>query len=256
MSKQHSSIASKPSESSSALVVTPVQQSVLDKLYALSSQLIPFLEHSEFSADDSLQRSPENSPAIISLYNHLAKHHPLAGKSYWAHKCWQLCIWQPVFLSIICVYALQISLPISQLKIARRHASIYGYQLAVSSQYQGTTEQLIRHISSECRLIIDSFYQQISSIYPLKRRLSKQLLSDQLLAGLARVPSFLEYISEDLMQQQSQWWLRGLALEPRPINKNSQGEIIRISCCLEYRTQTSGYCNNCPKESARTHVTT
>lgn len=256
MSKLHSSIASKLPEGCAAPMATPVQQSTLEQLYTLSSQLVPFLDHGEISPVDSLQRTPKNTPAIIKLYTHLAKHHPKAGKSYWAHKCWQLCIWQPLFLSIICVYALQTSVPISQLKIARRHASIYGYQLNVSTQFKGTTEQLIRHISAECQLILFSFFQQINSIYPLKRRLSDQLLSDQLLDGLARVPAFLTHMSDDLMQQQSQWWLQGLALEQRPLLRNNKGDIIRISCCLEYRTQTSGYCKNCPKESTNKHVTT
>lgn len=231
-----------------ALVETPVQSNTCEQLYSLSSQVHPFLKHSEISSAHSLSLSTASSSTLLALYHQLQTQHPLAGKAYWAHKCWQLAIWQPILLSLISIYALKISIPLSTLKVACLGASIYGYQIEIDKQYQGDGQSLIAHISAQCLQLTQSFYRQINQLWPLKVKFCQRLMSDQLLAGLAKVQLLVPGIDPLEFKAQTQLWLSGLALPKRLIQRHSDGEIVRASCCLEYRLESVKYCSNCPKQ--------
>lgn len=233
-----------------ALVGIPVQPSTCQKLFSLSTQVHPYLKHCEFESDNSLalESNNSNSQSLLRLYENLKHRYPEAGKSYWSHKCWQLAIWQPVLLSMICVYALKISLPLSQLRINCHALSIYGYKLEIDRELQGDMLSIITHISRELRLLIESFYQQISQYFPLKYRFCQKLLSDQLLESLAKVAELAPQISRTDLAVHTQCWLLGLGLPSRILQIDSNKQVIRSSCCLEYRLDTRDYCKNCPKQ--------
>ncbi|NQZ33633.1 MAG: siderophore ferric iron reductase [Oceanospirillaceae bacterium] len=230
-----------------ALVEIPVQSDTCDKLFSLSKQVHPFLQHSTIERAHCLSLSSASSP-LLALYNNLQHQHPHAGKAYWAHKCWQLAIWQPLLLSLISIYALKTSFPLSKLKVACLGASIYGYQIEIDKQYQGDSQSLIAHISAQCLQLTQSFYRQISQLWPLKVKFCQRLMSDQLLAGLAKVQVLVPGIDPIEFNKHTQLWLSGLELPNRSLRLHSDGEIVRDSCCLEYRLESVKYCSNCPKQ--------
>ena len=238
-----------------ALVEIPVQSDIYQQLTTISAQVHPYLTHSQFDAADSLALEPNNRLVFQRLYQNLQDHHREAGKSYWIHKCWQLSIWQPILLSLILVYALNTSVPLSRLKIACRHSSIFGYSLDINKQYRGDKQALIKHITSECLLLTKSLYRQLNEFLPLKAKFCQRLLSDQLLAGLAKVQTLIPAIDNDDFAAQTQLWLSGMQLPQTLLQTLSNGEIKRSSCCLEYRIEKTDYCNNCPKQRATPYAT-
>jgi siderophore ferric iron reductase len=239
-----------------ALVQIPVQLANYQQLFSLSVQLHPYLQHSEFKAADTLALPVNTSAPLLRLYNNLKHQHPRAGHAYWAHKCWQLAIWQPVLLSLISIYALKVALPLSQLKVHCHELSVFGYKLNISTQFKGNIHDMITYIGNELQCLTQSFYQQLSQHCSLRKNFCQRLLSDQLLEGLAKVQQYIPQLSDDALTAQTHTWLSALKLPTRSLQTNSKNEVIRSSCCLEYRLDSQDYCTNCPKQRVNNHAKT
>lgn len=242
--------------SGAALVQIPVQLANYQQLFSLSSQVHPYLKHSDFKASNTLALQANSSAPLQRLYNNLKRQYPTAGNAYWAHKCWQLAIWQPVLLSLISIYALNTALPLSQLKIHCHELTIFGYKLTISAQFKGNIHDMIAYIGNELQCLTQSFYQQLSQHCSLRKNFCQRLLSDQLLEGLAKVQQHIPQLSDDDLTTQTQTWLNALKLPTRRLQTNRKNEVIRSSCCLEYRLDNQDYCTNCPKQRANSHAKT
>lgn len=231
------------------------------ELYRLSEQLHPYLKRTEIPSSQSFSFSADvekpiaNHPISI-VYQNLQHAYPKAGNHYWAHKCWQLAIWQPVLLSFICVYGLKTSVAINQLIVRCYDTTIAGYQLPCNEHYNGTTQALISHISNQCQQLIHNFYLQINQLFPLKFRFCQRLLSDQILSAMAKTAQYLPSLSTAEIDTHTDVWLTGFKLKKRPLLLTPTGEAQRSSCCLEYRLDQADYCSNCPKEKEKRHAAT
>lgn len=225
---------------------------VYQQLYSISDQLVPYLSPVDIEASQGLHLEADNKALFSQLYHDLQQHHPEAGGKYWIYKCWQLAIWQPILLSVISVYGLNVALPLSALKLRYLPTSIAGYQLDSSDYLQGSTHQLIEQSASQSATLINCFYDQLKAVAkendtPFKKLFCQRLLKDQLLAALAKVPHFLPQLSVDTFNQQVDLWQQHYQLKASELLLNNQGEPIRNSCCLEYQLATCEYCSNCPK---------
>lgn len=232
------------------------------QLFAISEQLVPFLSHQSFTSertlsarvqDDDTQR---NRQLFSDLYKQLRHQHPEAGSRYWAYKCWQLVIWQPVLLSVISVYALKVSLPLSRLKLHCHKDTIAGYQIEVAEHYLGNTQDLISHCASESSRLIEQCFSQLQQVCReqgsrLRKALCQRLLSDQLLEALAQVPRYLPELNEREFNAQVSRWQSSYALSVKDLTLDNNSQLQRSSCCYEYRLTSADYCTNCPKTQAR-----
>ena len=239
-----------------ALVQIPVQLANYQQLFSLSSQVHPYLRYSDFKPIDTLALQENSSEPLQRLYHNLKQQYPAAGNAYWAHKCWQLAIWQPVLLGLISIYALNTALPLSQLKIHCHKLTIFGYNLTSNTQFKGDIHDMIAYIGGELQRLTQSFYHQLSQHCLLRKNFCQRLLSDQLLEGLAKVQQYIPHLSDDDLAAQTATWFSALKLPARSLTFNSSNEVVRTSCCLEYRLDNQDYCTNCPKQRAKNHAKT
>lgn len=226
----------------------PPPEDLYQQLFNITEQLNPALRgHPGEPCNFVIRRRHTPVGTLQELYDFWQQHYPEAGRSYWAVRSWELLIWQPVIIAITTVYGLQAIPPLRQLSQNLHQGIVAGYSLPAGCWFRGSLPQLIVRAGSELQSLTSALLEQLQQICTLRPKLAKALMSDQLVIALARVPSVSGQISDADIRAQLPLWLEATGLEPRNLQLDQNQQVVRLSCCMQYRRHDGELCDNCPR---------
>jgi siderophore ferric iron reductase len=185
----------------------------------------------------------------------LARIDPHAGSAYAAMRAWNVLMWQPVLVAVLCTEA--------EGRAARvDHA---GYRLGpdfgchleeLPEKAPDARDKAAWSLARTSAAIFDA----LSTRLRLRAELARRQMADRVLGvlhrrallGLATTPQTRRTASDWLIALD----LDGLsALEPMPLEDGGEGLwLCRRSCCLEYRARPDFLCATCPRRARNTRI--
>jgi len=241
----------------------PFYHTFPDILYATSPKLNQALAYDESQHLHQVVTNKDNLEVLTALHEQCLSSYPHAGKAYAAIRTWRQLFWQPVYLAIVSVHALNHTIDTAKLRQSVKQGSIYGYQLAPScpAQSQNTLDSNIVYTATQLRKLIDSLFVELSYIAKVPRRTAYGLVADCTLNGLILLPKILISCSHTQIRTWGIAWLEALGLSGasalmKIITKHNESRLIldRKTCCMHYLNDPKNLCITCPKQKRQTRI--
>ncbi len=233
------------------------------KIFKYSKQVTPYLKGSygALHSRSIAVTNDESHKEIKRVYDGIAQAHPEAGKAYWLTRSWDLVCWQPIYVSFISIYGLY-SLPdIKNIAQFRIKAFVMGYRFFNDAHKHGTPEELIPY-AGEAILSLTEFYRSQFSVWlRIRPGFTHHLLADLLLSSLIKLQQHEPSLTNEYIIDQARRWLEACRLQEKHLScltvdaRSGMLKLVRISCCLVYKCNTSKYCDDCPRHPDNKHHT-
>ncbi|WP_448546466.1 siderophore ferric iron reductase [Thalassotalea fusca] len=231
-------------------------------LYAVSPKLNKALAYDESQHLHDILTNIGNHQILKSLHDQCLSSFPHAGKAYAAIHTWRQLFWQPVYLAIISVHALDVIIDTATLRQSVKQGSVYGYQVGTSSnpiKSQDTLNGNIMYTATRLRKLIDSLFNELSSITKVPRRTAYGLVADCTLSGLMLLPQVMVSCSQRQIKTWAITWLDALGLSGTSdlmtiTTKHNASRLMldRKTCCLHYLNDPENLCVTCPRQDQKT----
>jgi siderophore ferric iron reductase len=180
---------------------------------------------------------------------------PGGGPAHVAMRAWNVIIWQPVLIAVLCAEAEGRAAAVDQ--AAYRMVPPFGCHLRQVPQPSGDVRRLAATHLSRCTA---ASLEALSQRVRLRPELARRQLADRVLGVLHR-RAMLGLAPVAATQAAATDWLAALdldglsALESMPLDDGSEGLwLCRRSCCLEYRAVPDFLCTTCPRRDRATRI--
>ncbi|WP_139274541.1 (2Fe-2S)-binding protein [Roseovarius azorensis] len=177
------------------------------------------------------------------------------GPAYAAMRAWNVLIWQPVLVSVLCAEA--------EGRVAEvdRASYLMGPQFGCSlgqvpERAEDARNAAARHLDRTTTAILGALSQRLC----LRPELARRQMADRVLSVLDR-RAMLGFATVEATRLAVADWLAALdleglsALEPMPLESGAEGLwLCRRSCCLEYRASPDFLCATCPRRARASRI--
>ncbi|WP_104018079.1 (2Fe-2S)-binding protein [Roseovarius nitratireducens] len=178
------------------------------------------------------------------------------GAAYVAMRAWNVLIWQPVMVAVLCAEAEGRVAAVD--RSAFRMGPPFGCHLRLLPQWAGDIRPVAAaHLSRCTTAVLDALAQRVR----LRRELARRQLADRVLGVLHR-RAMLSLAPVAATREAAAGWLAALdleglsALEPMLLDDGSEGLwLCRRSCCLEYQVTPDFLCATCPRRARAARIT-
>ena len=188
---------------------------------------------------------------IQALRNNLTKKHPHAGQAYLQARTWQLLCWQPIYITFISLYRLQMLPNFTEFKQQRQQHSVAGFTLQNRPFKSAAIEQLIPIAAIQLKVLLEHYRIQLNLLARCRPGYSNRFIADIILGILVNVKEINLDLNNQTILSHAALWFKWMELptnliESLKINANQPIHFIRTSCCLADKINEE-LCTNCPK---------
>lgn len=233
------------------------------QLFHYADHVTPYLRGELFDGeqvqallgDDWLLSEHNNQELLQDIYAKLQLSHPEAGHAYWLNRTWTLLIWQPVYISFISIYGVH-ALP-SMSTIAQQWRGdanfVAGFTLQDTPMHDGSPEELIQIAANELLPLFEDYRSQLDENVRIRPGFTQHLLADLLLMALLRLQDLHKDLPQEYIPQHAKRWLEAFELSTKSLDSlhydlvASKWHYVRTTCCMVYRCEGRGLCDNCPR---------
>jgi siderophore ferric iron reductase len=177
------------------------------------------------------------------------------GPAHAAMRAWNVLIWQPVLVAVLCAEA------------EGRAAAVDRAVYLTGPAFGCALPQVPALVAAPRAVAADSLHAMTTAIFNvlaprvrLRRELARRQLADRVLGVLHR-RAVLGFAAVAATREAAEDWLAALdldglsALEPMPLDDGTEGLwLCRRSCCLEYRATPEFLCATCPRRDCATRI--
>lgn len=181
---------------------------------------------------------------------------PGGGPAYAAMRAWNVLIWQPVLVAVLCAEAEGRAAEVDQASYVSEPP--FGCRLGrVPTQVKRVRQVAARHLDLATTILFEALSQRRH----LRLQLARRQVADRVLVVLER-RAMLGFAPVAATRDAAADWLAALgldglsALEPMALDGGAEGLwLCRRSCCLEYRAMPDFLCATCPRRDRATRIT-
>lgn len=178
---------------------------------------------------------------------------PVGGSAYAAMRAWNLLIWQPVLVGVLCAEA---ELRVAEVDVAAfRIGPEYGCHLAGMPGDAANQRDARIRAAEHIRRASETIFEALTCRVRLRWELAQRQMADRVLGILAR-RAMLGLSSLPATEAAAVAWLDALdlrdasSLDRMTLANGNQGiRLCRRSCCLEYKARPDFLCATCPKRT-------
>lgn len=233
----------------------------LQELFAMISQVLPGLDGSiagRHGQSHHMTIDVDHAPALAvqHLYQFLQSNYPEAGPHYWSCCCWNLLIWQPVYLCVLSTHVAHCVPSLNGMKQTLRPGLVAGFSLPQQALPTAKTESLIKTAATNIVVLRESLYLALCKHTRLPEKLANMLEADCVTSALLHAQQHRKTIANSDIKYWSQQWLDALQLsctdaviEVKMEKQAPRLAICRQSCCQHFRRADGEKCHDCPKRS-------
>lgn len=225
------------------------------------SQVLPGLDgkiagHLGQSHPITIDVDHEPASAVQHLYQFLQSNYSEAGPHYWSCRCWNLLIWQPVYLCVLSTHLAHCVPSLSGMKQTLHPGYVAGFSLPQQTLHTAKTESLIKTAATNIVVLRDSLYIALRKHIKLSEKLANMLEADCVTSALLHAQQHRKTIPNNDIKYWSQQWLEALLLpcadaviEVKMEEQEPRLALCRKSCCQHFRRADGEMCHDCPKRS-------
>ena len=210
-------------------------------------------EHTDRSEQTVIIQGSDNRQQLRALYQYWRQQHPEATHAYWWVRCWNMLIWQPVYLSVIGVHSAGIAVSLARFSQQYHQGVVAGFTLAPQCGQLIPTSSAIRRSAAELSAFCQQMLAELAQVIPLRPVLAQRLLADSLLSALLLCYQQASLMTQPQLLHWRQLWLDALGIDnaaPFYIDAlTRQPAFKRRACCMHYLRADGDCCDNCPKRA-------
>ena len=233
----------------------------LQELLTMISQVLPGLDGKiagQHAQHDYISITIDREPAsaVQHLYHYLQTNYPEAGPHYWSCRCWNLLIWQPVYLCVLSTHLAHCVPSLSGMAQTVLPGYVAGFSLPQHTPYKAQTSSLIDTAAQRIATLRASLYEAFRKHIKLPIKLAQMMEADCVASALLHAQRYCGTIRNEDIHTWSQHWLHALRLPDTSAvmevktEEEEVGLIVRRkSCCQHFRRADGSMCNDCPKRS-------
>lgn len=208
--------------------------------------------HGPASASAAFHPTGDDTGAVDAV---LAQIDGQGGPAHAAMRAWNVLIWQPVLVAVLCAEAEGHAAPVD--RAGYLMGPVFGCHLEQPPERTADLHGSAARSLTRCTTAI---FDALSQRKTLRRELARRQLADRVLGVLHR-RALLRLATVPATRRAAADWLGALgleglsALEPMPLQNGSGGLwLCRRSCCLEYRARPGFLCTTCPRRARSARI--
>ncbi|MFE8644660.1 siderophore ferric iron reductase [Sphingomonas sp. NCPPB 2930] len=221
-------------------------------LLATAARAVPGLDGRPGRCAVAWCDAPAHEVAVLA--EHLTRAHPEAGPHYWSLRCWGLCIWQAIYLSVVGVHLCGRSPRLSALAQTVEDGRIRGFTLAPHPLPRQDEDRALasgaEQIGQGCARLLSGW----CAVGPLAPKAAGRLQADCVLGAVLAMRRHRRDWSAARTAALGQQWLAAMGLAGEcgllaftDAAGAPQLALARKGCCLHYRRAGAEMCATCPR---------
>ncbi|WP_417553245.1 (2Fe-2S)-binding protein [Marinomonas fungiae] len=235
-------------------------QEIMQALTNLTSTMVSGFTQVEQIEESACIDAERPQQGIAQLAYAIEQGAPEAGMPFWRLRTWGMLIWQPVSLTLLSAYHLNISLDsLDRIALQQQHNYAIGFQLPKDGAFSHhtSTDKAIQTVAPILKQLCERYAQVLNEQTQARLPLLMAVLADTLFVTLERL-AYQEIVTlsvpnkAEWVYQQGQKWCQLMGLNVpktaerlRSVTINGE-RFQRKTCCLIYRCHGKSECSNCP----------